>query len=56
LSDPLKWEEPTCLEHVNVKTSDSGSGSLSGANGKETCDLISADLALVPPGIVGTTF
>src|SRR6516225_6996457 len=45
-----------CLEHVNVKTSDSGSGSLSGANEKETCDLTSADPALVPPGIVGTTF
>jgi Cd2+/Zn2+-exporting ATPase len=39
-----------------VKTSDSGSGSLSGANEKETCDLTSADLAFVPPGILGTTF
>ena len=41
---------------MNVKTSDSGSGSLSGANEKETCDLTSADPAFVPPGIVGTTF
>jgi len=38
-----------------VKTSDSGSGSLSGANEKEICDLTSADLPLAPPGIVGTT-
>src|SRR6516165_8926270 len=45
-----------CVEHVNVKTSDSGSGSLSGANEKETCDLISADPPLAPRGIVGTTF
>jgi len=39
-----------------MKTSDSGSSSLSGANEKETCDLTSVDLAFVPPGIVGTTF
>jgi|SRR6516164_7730962 hypothetical protein len=39
-----------------MKTSDPGSGSLSGANEKETCDLTSVDLAFVPPGIVGTTF
>ena len=45
-----------CLEHVNVKTSDSRSGSLSGANEKKPCDLTLVDTPLAPPGIVGTTF
>ena len=38
-----------------MKTSDTGRDSLSGMNEKETCDLTSASVALVPPGIVGTS-
>ena len=38
-----------------MKASDTGRDSLSGMNEKETCDLTSANVPLVPPGIVGTS-